>query len=364
VGDLDFPLLFEKIQLSDKLVAALAKVALLVSVIAIVTTEASKTHVALTHQVRQAKAQAEEPGVLSVIYLPAMLKDYPYIFHGVRMQASSCSTASGCSQRLDCLLTAGVTVLYYPVYYKKAYYHSDMLPHRSFDSLAYLVPEAHARDMEVYPLITAAYIGWPEHPEWNARLNYAEVPDDWLDFALPEARAFVADVAEEIVMNYDVDGILLDYIRWEPDWVESANLSADDVSLTVQGVYERVKVIRPAVVTASVFSNYWSARGAGQMWYEWLSDGYIDYVTPMAYVSDSDLQVVLNEWRDSEYFPKQIIPRLSVVWFDPTTPKPVEDVLRQIDMCYDAGAIGMTLWDDRYICNNPDLIEALGAKGW
>ena len=300
------------------------------------------------------------------IYLPVVLRDYspPTPIRGVRMQASGCSTEDKCEQTLDCLQTAGVNTLYYTIYWQEAYYHSDLLPHHSFDSLAYLVPEAHARDIEVYALISAADIGWPEHPEWNARLNHPGVDDDWLDFAVPEARSFVADVAEELVTNYDVDGILLDYIRWRTDDFDTANLSANDISLTVQGVYERVEVVRPIAVTASTFMSQKYGSWAGQMWYDWLSGGYIDYVTPMAYVDDSELQTLLDEWRDSGYFPERIIPRLSVVWFDPVRPKPVEDVLRQIEICYDSGATAMTLWDNRYICNNPDLVEALGAGGW
>ncbi|MDH4187384.1 MAG: hypothetical protein OEV08_10325 [Nitrospira sp.] len=333
----------------------LTKVALLVSVIAVIAVMTMETYTKHVAQVEQARARVETPDVFRWTIKP---------LRGVRMQASSCSTASACSQRLDCLQAAGVTVLYYAIYYQGAYYHSDLLPHRTFDSLAYLVPEAHAHGIEVYALIPVAVIGWKEHPEWNTRLNYPAVDDDWLDFALPEARFFVADVAEELVTNYDVDGILLDYIRWRSTWFESANLSADDISLTVQGVYERVKAIRPVDVTASVFESRWSAEGAGQMWYDWLSNGYIDYVTPMAYVSDSYLQVLLNQWLDTGYSPERIIPRLSVVWFNPTERKPVGDVLRQIEMCYDAGATGMTLWDDGYICNNPDLVEALGAGGW
>jgi len=301
------------------------------------------------------------------IYLPVLFRSY-YRYHltllrGVRTQASSCYDATYCSQRLDCLQEAGATVLYYSIYYREAYYHSDLLPHRSFDSLAYLVPEAHARGMQVYALIESARIGWPQHSGWNARLNHSGVPEDWLDFALPEARSFVADVAEEIVTNYDVDGILLDYTRWESGWFDSAGLSADDVSLTVEGVYDRVKAVRSVPVTASVFRSRQSASWAGQMWGDWLAGGYVDYVTPMAYVSDSELQTLFNDWRDSGYFPERIIPRLSTAWFNPTRAKSVEDVLRQIEMCYDAGATGMTLWDDRYICNDPELVEALGGEG-
>jgi uncharacterized lipoprotein YddW (UPF0748 family) len=280
------------------------------------------------------------------------------------MQASSCSDASQCEQRLDCLQAAGVSVIYYTVYYNQAYYHSALLPHRSFDSLDYLVSAAHRRGMRVYPLITVAHIGWPEHPEWNARLNDSRITEDWLDFSNPAARAFVADVAQELVQNYPVEGVLLDYIRWSGPWYQDANLSANDISLTVKGVYERVKATRNVDVTASVFKSRWSGERVGQLWYDWLDGSYIDYVTPMAYVSDSELEAFLDEWQNSVHFPERIHPRLAVVWFEPTRAKSVTEVLDQIEMCDTAGSTGIALWDDRYICNNPDLVQALGAGGW
>ncbi len=308
----------------------------------------------------------------NAIYLPVVLRDYvppvpvvPITVRGVRMQAASCSTESKCKRRLDCLQTAGVTALYYAIYSNEAYYHSDLLPHRSFDSLAYLVPEAHARDMEVYALIASAKIGWPEHPEWNARLNHPNVTEDWLDFTLPEARHFVADVAEEIVTNYDVDGILLDYTRWGGSWIKKANLSADEISETVRGVYEQVKTVRQVAVTASPSADHdFAVEWWGQRWHDWLDDGYVDYVTPMTYVDDSWLHKLLDEWTATNHFPGRIIPRLSVCWFNPTRQKSAEEVLRQIEICYDAGATGVALWDDRYLCKDSDLVEALGAGGW
>lgn len=297
--------------------------------------------------------------------LPEIADRYPSIpVRGVRMQALSCSSESKCIERIDCLQSAGVTTLYYAVYYQEAFFDSDLLPSRSFDSLAYLIPNAHARGMRVYALIPVSLIGWGQHPEWNARLNYSQVDDDWLDYAVPKARSFVADVAQEIVSQYDVDGVLMDYIRWKSEWYSRAPLSADDVSLTVEGVYNRVKRIREIPVTASVFRNEYSGELAGQMWYEWLSESYIDYVTPMAYVSDSELRTHLDEWNESGHFPERIIPRLSVAWFDPVRAKPVAAILEQIQISYDAGATGMALWDDRHICSNPELIAALGHEGW
>jgi hypothetical protein len=306
------------------------------------------------------------------VYLPLVLKNSISPIQvrgvrGVRMQASSCSYTGECERRLDCLQEAGVNVVYYAVYHETAYYSSDLMSHRSFDSLACLVPAAHERGMEIYVLLPTAKIGWPEHSEWNARYNYSQVTDDWLDFTVPEARSFVADVSEEIVANYDVDGILLDYIRWMGGWAQDAGLTAEPVSLTVQGIYERVKTVRPGVAfAASPFADIDYARSdCGQDWVGWLDGRYIDYVTPMAYAdSTSQLRGWLGEWDATGHFPDRIIPRLSTVWFEPTQPKTVQEVLNWIQICYDEGATGMALWDDRYICQNSDLVEALGAGGW
>lgn len=294
---------------------------------------------------------------------------------GIRGQTFSCTDNTEINSKLSCLKAANANTYYWPPVYPKraAYYHSALMPHRDFDSLAYLVSEAHARDMEVYALLAAAQLGWPEHPEWNARLNHSGVPEDWLDFTLPEARSFIADVAEEIVTNYDVDGILLDYIRWDGAWTNfNAKGNAGAVTEAVRGVYRRVKAVKALPVAASPFRCRSYSAAAGQMWYDWLDEGIVDYVTPMTYEKQEyqysweyPLARCLEEWQASVHFPKRIIPRLSVCWM--TTPEVLKDItqmLREIQACYDAGASGMTLWDDRYICDNPRLVEALANGGW
>ncbi len=308
-------------------------------------------------------------GSASRVYLPVVIRRYAplKVIRGVRTQASACSSASRCDQRLDCLEAAGANVVYYSIYHDGiAYYHSDLMPHRSFDSLAYLVSEAHKRDIEVYALVTSAFLGWPEHPEWNARYNHPYVAHDWLDFTIPEARSFVADVAEELVINYDIDGILLDATRWRNEWIKKANLQSEDITLTVQGISERVRAARPVQITASPSADHgFAVEWWGQEWFYWLEMGYIDYATPLTYVTRKELlSRWLTEWQDAGYLPDRAIPRLSCAWFDPERPKTVAEILDWIDECYDLGAVGMTLWDDRYICGNQALIDALGAGGW
>ena len=266
-----------------------------------------------------------------------------------------------CDARLDCFEAAGVNVIYLACYYSgRAYYNIDLMPWR-FDALGYVLPRAHDRGMKVSALLPVAMMGWQEHPEWNALPALREGgTENWLDFGNEAARAWIRDVVREIHTNYAVDEILLDYIRGACKFVDGA-IPADAVTATVASVADSL----PADVTlaASVFAGRaWGIECASQPWYDWLEQGYLSYVTPMAYfegVSDAafwgQLTAAVNEWKGSGLFPARILPRLSVRR---------AEVLEHIDWCYAAGATGMTLWNDSDMCADAALVEALGGGAW
>jgi len=265
---------------------------------------------------------------------------------------------------LDCLETVQADTLFVPtVYDGVAFYQSDLMPSRAFDSWVYLVPQAHARGIQVYAWIYAAYLGWQQQPAWNARLNHPGVPDDWLDFAVPEAREFVADVAYEVVSRYEADGVLLDYIRWR-SWASNADLSAEDISLTVRGVYARLNGAAP--LAAAVFAGQQASRERGQAWYTWLDGGYVDFVAPMAYVDDGELYALLGQWTDTGYFPADIRPILATAFFSASSEKPktAEQVMGQIRLSRSFGATAILLFDDLHLCDNTALVQALQNGEW
>ena len=95
----------------------------------------------------------------------------------------------------------------------------------SFDPLAYLVAEAHRRDIEVHAWFALGRVGseidspiLSQHPEW--RLVGPEGNTiEWLNFTRPDVRMFVTDLILEVVGGYAVDGIHLDYLRYPgPEW--------------------------------------------------------------------------------------------------------------------------------------------------
>ncbi|NQV13938.1 family 10 glycosylhydrolase, partial [bacterium] len=112
-----------------------------------------------------------------------------------------------------------------------AYYNSSFEPWGSYaggadpgyDPLAYAIEQAHARGLELHAWFNAFQAastepGTPsaEHPEWVCRdqSNFPMTSYRALSPGLEEVREYLVDVAMEIVNNYDVDGLHLDYVRW------------------------------------------------------------------------------------------------------------------------------------------------------
>ncbi len=112
-----------------------------------------------------------------------------------------------------------------------AYYNSSYEPWGSYagysdpgyDPLAYVIEEAHLRGIEVHAWFnvfhaSSTHAGAPaaEHPEWVC-IDRDAIPmseSRALSPGLSAVREYTRDVAMEIVSNYDIDGLHLDYIRW------------------------------------------------------------------------------------------------------------------------------------------------------
>jgi uncharacterized lipoprotein YddW (UPF0748 family) len=223
----------------------------------------------------------------------------------------------------------------------EAYYRSDILPRAAYsgydDPLAYLLARAKPRGMEVHAWINAFLVWsspgppsdsshvWHAHPEWFICHSSGKSSRDFTPFeaeaaglvgatlspALPEVREFVASIAEEIAVNYPVEGIHLDYIRYPgpsfgyesravalfynetgclpQDSPEAwARWRADQVGMTVETVRFRLNSSAPAtLLSCAVMADPGTAYSDfGCPWREWLADGLVDFVCPMAYTPD------------------------------------------------------------------------------
>ena len=239
-----------------------------------------------------------------------------------------------------------------------AYYNSSYEPYGSyaggsypgFDPFAYAVEEAHKRGLEIHAWFnvfasgsTAPGAPAREHPEWICRDQSGNPMTSSIALSpgMKEVRDYLANVAMEVVRNYDIDGLHYDYIRWneysssalakqKPGQINEGDLvdgmfTDDDfdepsfagrylydvehpysagvpqgfsswpdwwrwsVTQFVKQMHDSVQAVKPWVrISASALGNYnWSSwQGYNYVYQDaalWFNEGYIDQLTPMHY---------------------------------------------------------------------------------
>lgn len=205
---------------------------------------------------------------------------------------------------------------------------------KGYDPLAALIREAHARGMEVHPWVWVFRQGYSkdkgpiltEHPEWLAVNKWGESLSAnggyWICPSIPEARNYLISIFSEISKNYDIDGLHLDYIRYENqfpaaycyntscrekykaqcgvDPMEIQPLTEqfvswglwreDLVNSFVQNVAQNVRAINPKIkISAAVGSFPDQARiSLLQNWVNWVDNKWVDFLAPMDYTANTD----------------------------------------------------------------------------
>ncbi|MBI4578767.1 MAG: family 10 glycosylhydrolase, partial [Planctomycetes bacterium] len=207
-----------------------------------------------------------------------------------------------------------------------------------FDPLAMAVREAHQRGLELHAWVNVmpAWRGtkpptcpdqlYNKHPDWfwyDQRGNRQPLNSFYvsLNSCLPEVRDYLVDVFREIVANYPVDGLHMDYIRFpsEPPAIpagsdsdyprdartlalykQAAGLNPDDdkaswnrwrtdqVTRLVADIRSMMRRTRPsAVLSASVGAEYEESLRYFRDDRRWAKEGLIDAAFPMNYQSDA-----------------------------------------------------------------------------
>ncbi|MDP8921984.1 MAG: family 10 glycosylhydrolase [Chloroflexota bacterium] len=257
-----------------------------------------------------------------------------------------------------------------------------------FDPLAYLITRAHAGEprLDVHAWINTLPI-WgmqerrPVDPRHVLNQHGPDAPgrEDWLtrredgaayaggyflDPGHPDAARYTVDVALNLVREYDIDGIHLDYIRYpehtdelswgynqtsidrfnarygkqgrpaatDPDW---AQWRRDQVTALVRQIYLGTLGIKPTVkVSAAVIpwgdgprtDADWRRMAAYsvvyQDWRAWLEEGIVDIVMPMNYFREDrppqpDWFDRWVAWQRDHAYGRQIVPGVAIYLNDP-----------------------------------------------
>lgn len=197
--------------------------------------------------------------------------------------------------------------------FSDALYASDLFPisqvitHQqslSFDPLEVMVEVAHQNDILIEAWVNPYRISLNRQSFeqfLNNSLHHSWLEDSKqtigygtyqyiLNPASQSVRDYIVAGVEEIVKNYDVDGIHFDdyfYVSGTHDGT-SQNDRLDYVNMLIQDVYQSIKAINPNVVFGiSPQGNYENCLNDGADIETWLTEeGYIDYLMPQLYWSD------------------------------------------------------------------------------
>ncbi len=216
----------------------------------------------------------------------------------------------------------------------------------SYDPLKFAIEEAHKHGLEIHAWINTVRcftgnelttLNNPGHiyqkkPEWVVEDIRDGVKSYWMDPGLPEVRGHISDLIEEMVSNYDVDGVHLDFIRYPGKNFDDAfsynvhgnGIPIDDwrrnnITSLVESINKKVKSKKPFVKVGAapigVFKNQKGMYGwesyseIYQDSREWLRRGLLDYVAPQIYWSLSEntrFDLLAKEWVENS-FGRQVI---------------------------------------------------------
>lgn len=237
-------------------------------------------------------------------------------------------------------------------FYKSSYepWSSDLVSTRGmdpgYDPLAFCIEECHKRGMEChawlnpyrYESAVGQWNGTPkayrtDHPDWLLDIGEASI----LNPALPEVRQRICDIIDEIVRNYDVDGVLFDdyfYIQGVSSedaaqyqeykdgggTLSLGDWRRDNVNQMVAQVYKTIKDAKPyvrfgispagvAATSSSVAAKYgvercpvssdWQYNGIYSDPLAWVSSRNLDFISPQIYWkigSSADYDALCKWW--------------------------------------------------------------------
>jgi uncharacterized lipoprotein YddW (UPF0748 family) len=314
---------------------------------------------------------------------------------------------------------AGINIIYFEtvnagfsIYPSKITKSNPLI--NNWDPLAVAVEEGHRLGMEVHAWVWAFAVGNRRH---NALINQPETypgpilndlglitealrnkhgglavdgrqHEFWLSPASQKAKDFLLSLYSEIVSNYAVDGLHLDYIRYpfqtsgtrmgyeaagRTAYHATTGKSVDDtgtdsmrlwaawktvqVSNFVRDVSSTLRPLRPGLkISAAVFPMRRASRLAAiqQDWETWVEQGWVDTLSPMSYTSDPQrLKSLYESVVSSPQLHTLVYPGIALGHLDNG------QLFLQLEALREKGSLGSTLFAATHL--SPEKAEALSA---
>jgi len=332
----------------------------------------------------------------------------------------ACGGPDGLKKRIQKLHQSGINIIYFetvnagfPIYPSKLVKRNPLVS--GWDPLKVAIDEGHKQGMEVHAWVWAFAVGNRRH---NALINQPEdyagpilteagmmsealrnhsgglsvdshQHEFWLSPASPKARDFLLNLYKEIVTNYDVDGLQLDYIRYpfqtagnrmgfeaagREHFEQATSRSLENmddytmrvwtawktyqVNSFVQQVSTTLKQIKPELkLSAAVFPMRREARIAmiQQDWETWIDNGWIDTLSPMSYTSDPErLQDMFDYVQHSPHKHALVYPGIALFRLDGG------QLVQHLEAVRQKGGLGTTLFAGSHLDDEKALTLANG----
>ena len=235
-----------------------------------------------------------------------------------------------------------------------------------YDPLKFAIEECHKRGMEIHAWMVCIPAGNDRQVKLLGKQSVVKKKPTmcihfkrawYLDPGNPETAKYLAAIAKEITMNYDIDGIHLDYIRYPengenfPDgktfrkYGKGKNLAQwrrDNITSIVREIYNDVKIIKPWVKVSSApvgkyndtrrySSKGWNAYNAVYQDAKlWMETGIHDAIFPMMYFRDNQFYPFALDWEENKHG-RWVIPGLGIYFLKIKTHEwDINEILRQI----------------------------------
>ncbi len=250
-----------------------------------------------------------------------------------------------------------------------------------YDPLLFAVDECHQRGMQLHAWVVTIPIGkWNKFGCTELRKKYPRMvtrikDEGYMNPERPETADYLAEICSEIVNNYDVDGIHLDYIRYPETWKlrVSRDEGRENITYITKTIYHKVKELKPWVmVSCSPIgkhdnltrypANGWNARTrVCQDAQQWLKDGIMDALIPMMYFRDNNFFPFAIDWQEHSYG-RLVVPGLGIYFLDPREGKWTLDVVeRQMHFLRQLG-MGHCYFRSKFFTNNTRGIYDFGCE--
>ena len=253
----------------------------------------------------------------------------------------------------------------------------------AFDPLDFIVREAHRRNIEVHAWLNMINVKSgdspipftePLHiallrPDWVKKYNEGNSVSYWLDPGFPEVREYLKNICVEIVENYDVDGIHLDYIRYPGiDFNDSlsyeiygrkkslSDFRRENINSLIASIYDTLTNIKPMIKIGSaplgIYENLSNARGLEgkhsvfQDSREWLRRKKQDYIAPQVYwdiYNNPKFEVLVDDWTKNN-FGRHIV--IGIGAYNPSVEKEIE---QQIEITRKYNSAGQSFFRYEHI---------------